>query len=1365
MQILPVDIALPDGTQTRIPLIASSRAGSLAIDGDVLAFSIPDGSHLYLTSKGNAKFAEPAEDNVLSLSPDTEYTLHGDSSLTGGAAAVWIIEYDQASRLGHQSQGLTTGPFAMTWHTHSQLASCCLAIRLSGEGRLTLSSLRLSRGSARLTPKTEAADDTVVGEVRYGPLGEFRDYSVFLDPAGYRSYVESHHRFYNDRPPSWYNSVVEPLRTCASVLDIGCGPGLLMQALTAAGVPRVMGLERDPHYLQTARDRGLRVFEHDLNQPMPFIESGSFDGIIAHQVCDYLPPIALRNVLRECHRVLRPGGVLSIHSRSDGQASGDITRTVALNSELVERLLREAGFQQFKLQTQPRGFRVLAQRSDQTELWPVRTVKLQDGRELHPWTHRQTILPPTPDAWDQLSRRDFAILTTPDKREVRVNDNLVAYYTGYRESEGNTHRAILRAVSEDGLDWQRDPVSPVLQAGAPGDWDAGGVLAGSVIAMDATSPTPYIMYYSGRSTDNAWKGVAIARSADGIHWQKDPQPVLRLEDYPGLKHLALADVIRTTSGCWLMHCEGWTSDRGWAVVQATSPDGFQWKPTQPKPVIHPSDISWGGFHVANPKCLELDNGHLVLGFNAADESLRFQLGLAESTDGLNWSLLDANPLLCAGTNEYRIESFFMTRDAWDRSDRRLYYFSSKDRSTDTASNVLVARADSATKWISADWKSNRQALYTIRDNRLTAEPGARLPEDSLSRSIPLEAETQCALRIEATSPSEGSVLLRLSGNAVTWELAIQGDGQCIQNGGVALPSSPQSEPTSVCLRVLRPQSPHPEVSLQIWRDGNRVLDRQCPLGFTPRVMQVSVQVPPDQPSLTLDHIDIWQPVPERVEGYADAHMYMGEPRSNDPLLPDIAVTTMAGHLKEQEIGRSIVVPYGNDRLTDTYDSICSLAATCPTRVYPLYRRRPLSPGGDDDHAFELHQLEVLWQEGQLFGLHIHLGMEEPPPPPILEWLQQRQLLSMWQVTRSEQLDWLEHNVLEKFTFPVMLTHFGGYPLDRARYTKAIEMLRRYPHLYLITSCVWFQAYLEQAIEERPHQVLFGSDSPAVNSVAARATIEHLDVPAAHKALVLGENLRFLTERAQWHRWNALRKPETLMFPRLPATPQDLADQGFKMTTSDALPPAEPEVAKTFWGTRGRVGWYERNQPWRTMLADLVKDLGAQSVLEFGCNVGQNLAAIHAACPDVRIVGLDINPDAVRLGKEKTGLDLRLGDEKSLDAFADGEFDLVFTVSVIDHVGDAGDVCRRLLRVAGRHLYLLEVRLPVDGKVVEHYDHHHGQVRTSTGASYSWQLEKYLQPNPRIWRLDRRPVYLHSLSLGPYYWEYLVFLEQAVAPQS
>jgi hypothetical protein len=88
-----------------------------------------------------------------------------------------------------------------------------------------------------------------------------------------------------------------------------------------------------------------------------------------------------------------------------------------------------------------------------------------------------------------------------------------------------------------------------------------------------------------------------------------------------------------------------------------------------------------------------------------------------------------------------------------------------------------------------------------------------------------------------------------------------------------------------------------------------------------------------------------------------------------------------------------------------------------------------------------------------------------------------------------------------------------------------------------------------------------------------------------------------------------------------------------------------------------------------------------------------------------------------------------------------------------------------LRVAGRHLYLLEVRLPVDGKVVEHYDHHHGQVRTSTGASYSWQLEKYLQPNPRIWRLDRRPVYLHSLSLGPYYWEYLVFLEQAVAPQS
>jgi hypothetical protein len=76
---------------------------------------------------------------------------------------------------------------------------------------------------------------------------------------------------------------------------------------------------------------------------------------------------------------------------------------------------------------------------------------------------------------------------------------------------------------------------------------------------------------------------------------------------------------------------------------------------------------------------------------------------------------------------------------------------------------------------------------------------------------------------------------------------------------------------------------------------------------------------------------------------------------------------------------------------------------------------------------------------------------------------------------------------------------------------------------------------------------------------------------------------------------------------------------------------------------------------------------------------------------------------------------------------------------------------------------LEVTLPVEGKVLRHFDHKAGAVRTSTEASYSWFVDQHLAGHPRIWRLDCRPCYLHSASLGPYYWAYLAFLDEPRRP--
>jgi len=153
-----------------------------------------------------------------------------------------------------------------------------------------------------------------------------------------------------------------------------------------------------------------------------------------------------------------------------------------------------------------------------------------------------------------------------------------------------------------------------------------------------------------------------------------------------------------------------------------------------------------------------------------------------------------------------------------------------------------------------------------------------------------------------------------------------------------------------------------------------------------------------------------------------------------------------------------------------------------------------------------------------------------------------------------------------------------------------------------------------------------------------------------------------------------------------------------------------------------------------------------------------LAAIRRTLPDAQLMGLDVNAEAVAAGVEATGLDLRRGDEASLADLQSGAFDLVFTVSVLDHIADVDVILGELLRCARQALYLLEVDLPVEGKVVRHRDHAAGEVRESTGASYSWDLARRLGDHPRVWRLDKRPIYLHPKALGPYYTGYLAWLQ-------
>ncbi len=99
--------------------------------------------------------------------------------------------------------------------------------------------------------------------------------------------------------------LLPPTESAEQVLDVGCGPGYLCEALRDRGY-QVTGLER-AGWGPTAGAIGYRLIEADLEQGLPPIEQ-RFDAIICADVLEHLrDPLTL---LRQLRGLLKPGGRL-----------------------------------------------------------------------------------------------------------------------------------------------------------------------------------------------------------------------------------------------------------------------------------------------------------------------------------------------------------------------------------------------------------------------------------------------------------------------------------------------------------------------------------------------------------------------------------------------------------------------------------------------------------------------------------------------------------------------------------------------------------------------------------------------------------------------------------------------------------------------------------------------------------------------------------------------------------------------------------------------------------------------------------------------------------------------------------------------
>ena len=123
-------------------------------------------------------------------------------------------------------------------------------------------------------------------------------------------------------------TVVSRVPATGSVLDVGCGTGLVGRELRARGFTgRILGLDLSQASLDLAGESGAydSLERADLQQPLA-LEDDSVDAVVCVGVMTYLPDAD--SVWREFARIARPLGIVVATQRDDLWHSRDCQAVV-----------------------------------------------------------------------------------------------------------------------------------------------------------------------------------------------------------------------------------------------------------------------------------------------------------------------------------------------------------------------------------------------------------------------------------------------------------------------------------------------------------------------------------------------------------------------------------------------------------------------------------------------------------------------------------------------------------------------------------------------------------------------------------------------------------------------------------------------------------------------------------------------------------------------------------------------------------------------------------------------------------------------------------------------------------------------------
>ncbi len=147
--------------------------------------------------------------------------------------------------------------------------------------------------------------------------------------------------------------------------------------------------------------------------------------------------------------------------------------------------------------------------------------------------------------------------------------------------------------------------------------------------------------------------------------------------------------------------------------------------------------------------------------------------------------------------------------------------------------------------------------------------------------------------------------------------------------------------------------------------------------------------------------------------------------------------------------------------------------------------------------------------------------------------------------------------------------------------------------------------------------------------------------------------------------------------------------------------AGTEAREKQWAKRSIAEgyWKNRNHPSKYFLTERITAFAPiDSILEVGCASGPSLYLPAKKFPQAKIVGIDVNVEAVQYGNtqfEKDGISnvkLIAGKADELTEFPDSAFDVVFTNALLIFVGPdkIKEVIKEMIRITSKALVLMEL---------------------------------------------------------------------------